>query len=98
VADRQLTTQVGAKAPPALLHSLCVRSHGQPEKQEAPCLRGQDEYEAIRSDEMRFAVLVGHVMPEVERVVSEHDGRYVVVEKREEVRAIAEDRFGPRVG
>jgi hypothetical protein len=47
---------------------------------------------------MRFAVLVGHVMPEVERVVSEHDGRYVVVEKREEVRAIAEDRFGPRVG
>jgi hypothetical protein len=56
------------------------------------------EYEAIRADEMRFAVLVGHVMPEAERVVSEHDGRYIVVEKHESVRAIVEQQYGPRAG
>jgi hypothetical protein len=54
------------------------------------------EYEAIRAEEMRFAVLVGHVMPEAERVVSEHDGRYLVVEKHEDVRSIVEQQYGPR--
>ena len=39
-----------------------------------------DEYKAIRSEPRRFAVLPGHVYPEVERVVRESDG-YVVVEK-----------------
>jgi hypothetical protein len=56
------------------------------------------EYEAIRVDEMRFAVLVGHVFPEAERVVGEHDGRYLVVEKTEEVRAVLERTHGPRAG
>jgi hypothetical protein len=56
------------------------------------------EYEAIRADELRFAVLAGHVFPEVERVVSEHDGRYLVVEKTEGVRAILERTHGPRSG
>jgi hypothetical protein len=37
-------------------------------------------YEAIRAHPNRFAVLPGHVYPDVERVVEEHDG-YVVVEK-----------------
>jgi hypothetical protein len=56
------------------------------------------EYETIRADELRFAVLVGHVFPEIERVVSEHDGRYMVVEKTEGVRAILERTHGPRSG
>jgi hypothetical protein len=38
------------------------------------------EYEALRARSNRFAVLPGHVYPEVERVVEDHDG-YVVVEK-----------------
>jgi hypothetical protein len=54
------------------------------------------EYEDVRSDDMRFAVLVGHELPDAERVMSEHDGRYLVVEKNEDVRGIVEDRFGPR--
>jgi hypothetical protein len=37
-------------------------------------------YEQLRAHPNRFAVLRGHVYPEVERVVEEHDG-YVVVEK-----------------
>ena len=53
------------------------------------------EYEILRSDEMRYAVLVGHVFPDLERVVSEHDG-YLVVEKDEAVRAIVDRRWGPR--
>ena len=40
------------------------------------------EYEAIRADPTRFAVLLGHELPEVEEVVERHS-TYVVVEKRE---------------
>jgi 5-bromo-4-chloroindolyl phosphate hydrolysis protein len=39
-----------------------------------------DEYEAIRKEPNRFAVLAGHVYPDVE-VVTEETERYVVVEK-----------------
>lgn len=38
------------------------------------------EYEAIRSSPVRFPVLPGHVVPDVERVVEER-GSYAVVEK-----------------
>jgi hypothetical protein len=47
---------------------------------------------------MRFAVLVGHEFPDVEHVVEGHDGRYLVVEKNEEVRAMLADRYGARAG
>jgi hypothetical protein len=40
------------------------------------------EYEHVRSDPATFAVRPGHVFPEVEYVVEEHDG-YVVLRKRE---------------
>lgn len=38
------------------------------------------EYEALRAHPNRFAVLPGHVLPEVEVIVEERE-RYVVVEK-----------------
>jgi hypothetical protein len=38
------------------------------------------EYEAVRADSARFAVVPDHVIREVERVVARH-GSYVVVEK-----------------
>jgi hypothetical protein len=38
------------------------------------------EYERIRSDPTHFAVLRGHEIPEVERVIEEND-RFVIVEK-----------------
>lgn len=38
------------------------------------------EYGSVRQDGTRFAVLPGHVLPDVERVVERHD-RYEVVEK-----------------
>jgi hypothetical protein len=47
------------------------------------------EYEAIRADSTRFAVLAGHVFPEAERVVAEPDG-YQVVEKYEALRGVLE--------
>jgi hypothetical protein len=40
------------------------------------------EYEALRADPRRFAVVAGHVVPDVEEVVARTD-RYVVVAKRE---------------
>ena len=39
-----------------------------------------DEYVAVRGEPRQFAVLPGHVYPDVERVVEERDA-YVVVEK-----------------
>jgi hypothetical protein len=47
------------------------------------------EYEAIRADSTRFAVMEGHVFPEAERVVAEPDG-YQVVEKHEDLRGVLE--------
>jgi hypothetical protein len=41
---------------------------------------GLDEYEALRSESNRFAVLPGHELTDVEEVVERHDG-YLVVRK-----------------
>ena len=39
-----------------------------------------EEYEQVRRDSRRFAIVRGHAFPETERVVADHD-RYTVVEK-----------------
>jgi hypothetical protein len=41
---------------------------------------GKDEYDALRANPRHFAVLPGHVVPDIEHVVRESE-RYVVVEK-----------------
>jgi hypothetical protein len=46
------------------------------------------EYEGVRVDARWFAVLPGHVVEDVERVVEKRD-RFFVVQKNEEERAIA---------
>jgi hypothetical protein len=53
-----------------------------------------DEYEAVRSDPRRFAVLPGHLFPDAERSVRRTD-RFEVVEKIGEAVRIAE-RTDPR--
>jgi hypothetical protein len=40
-----------------------------------------DEYEQLRSNPRRFAVVPGHELPDIEAVVEQHDDRYLVVEK-----------------
>ena len=40
-----------------------------------------EDYAAVRAEPRHFAVLPGHIYPDVERVVREADG-YVVVEKQ----------------
>jgi len=47
------------------------------------------EYETVRADAMHFAVVPGHEVPDVESVVERYDA-YVVIEKDEDVRDIAE--------
>jgi hypothetical protein len=49
-----------------------------------------DEYEAVRALPTRFVILASHLIPEVERVVSDH-GSHVVVEKLRGEDEIAED-------
>ena len=46
------------------------------------------EYEAVRAHPARFAIVPGHEVPSIERVVSEHDG-YAVVEKHADEAGIA---------
>jgi len=48
----------------------------------------------LRADPARFAVLPGHEVADVERVVERRDG-YLVVQKNEDVRPIVE-RMDPR--
>ncbi len=50
-----------------------------------------EEYEAIRADPARFAILPGHQISSVERVVEEHD-RFWVVEKIGSAGEVAEAR------
>lgn len=54
------------------------------------------EYEAIRADRTRFAVVPGHELPEIESVVERHPA-YLVVEKREEEAEEVEREPDPRV-
>ena len=49
------------------------------------------EYEAVRSNAIRFAVVPGHEIPDVERVVEQNE-RFAVVEKLEEGARIATER------
>jgi hypothetical protein len=58
-----------------------------------------EEFEAVRRDSRRFAVVPGHVLPDTERVVETND-RYEVVEKTgESVKATdASDSRSPGEG
>ena len=53
------------------------------------------EYEAVRSHPNKFAVLPGHVDPDVEEVVAEHE-RYVIVSKLGVGAEIAEKTYPRR--
>ena len=54
------------------------------------------EYEAVRADSDRFAVVAGHVFPEAERVLETH-ALYAVVQKHADLRELLE-RIDPRKG
>jgi hypothetical protein len=53
------------------------------------------EYEAVRSDPRRFAILDGHEIVEVEHVVERND-RYLVVEKAGDPEAEVVESTDPR--
>jgi hypothetical protein len=53
------------------------------------------EYEAVRANPRRFALLAGHEMEDVETVVERHE-RYLVVEKNEDVEAEIVEDTDPR--
>ena len=50
-----------------------------------------EEYEAVRAQSDRFLVAPGHVFPDIERVVETH-GHFEIVDKDDEVEAIARAR------
>jgi hypothetical protein len=48
----------------------------------------REEYERVRSNPLWFFVALGHVVPEIERIISENE-RFIVVEKGPGERQIA---------
>lgn len=48
------------------------------------------EYEEVRKDPFRFAIVPGHEIVDVERIVERHD-RYAVVRKLDEAGAVAKE-------
>lgn len=65
-------------ADPTCVQTLSIRRH---------------EYEAVRANPRHFAVLAGHIYPDVETVVTENGG-YVIVEKTREAAHVAEKLAG----
>jgi hypothetical protein len=53
------------------------------------------EYEGVRANPRRFAILAGHEIEDVEKVVERHD-RYLVVEKAGDVEAEVVENTDPR--
>ena len=56
--------------------------------------RSRAEYEAVREDSRRFAIVPGHEITEVEDVVAQH-AHYAVIQKRAETWDVA-GRIDPR--
>lgn len=54
----------------------------------------RDQYEAIRSDPSRFAVVPGHLIPDLETEIESHPG-YAVIEKPRALRPLL-DEVDPR--
>lgn len=50
----------------------------------------QSEYEGIRSESTTFAVFPGHVIPDIETVLTENE-RFTVVQKRGEAGNVADE-------
>jgi hypothetical protein len=55
----------------------------------------REEYEEVRANPRRFAILDGHEIPEVEDIVERHD-RYIVVEKSGDAEAEIVEHTDPR--
>ncbi len=49
------------------------------------------EYEAIRAEPTRFAVVPGHELPEIESVVERYPGYFVVETRQEEAEQVARE-------
>src|SRR4051812_16301273 len=57
-------------------HCECGRDEGCPEK----IMMSLDEYDRVRAQDDRFAVIAGHENPEIERVVMRNE-RFLIVDK-----------------
>ena len=53
------------------------------------------EYEAVRADATHFAIVPGHVLPDIEQVVEQND-RYAVVAKTDPDAALVAEAEDPR--
>jgi len=56
-----------------------------------PIVTSLAEYEAIRSEPTRFAVVPGHELPEIEAVVERHEGYFVVEKHQEDAEEVARE-------
>jgi len=76
--------QGGDPADPAAYYCECSRT-----KCRERLSLTHDEYEAVRADSRRFAIVPGHEYPDIERVVAERRS-HAVVEKAEALAAVVQ--------
>jgi hypothetical protein len=90
--NEALFREVNERVAEVAEHFIEVETHGDPvdfncECGSADCTEQMaltvHEYEAVRAAPTRFAVVQGHEVPDIERVVERHSN-YLVVEKRED--------------
>ena len=84
VADKRAAGWAGDEDQFAF-HCECGKTGGC----EGRVLLTMSEYERVRSERDRFALVPGHENDLIEQVV-EHDDRYVIVDKRDEVEPLVE--------
>jgi hypothetical protein len=89
--NESVETDYSATDYAGLIGFLCECGH--PDCEE-PIQLTRSEYEEVRRNPRRFAVMDGHAIQSTEDVVERHD-RYVVVEKHQDVAGLAE-RSDPR--
>jgi hypothetical protein len=67
-------------------HCECGREGGCP----AMVAMTLEEYDRVRSEDDRFALLPGHENPEIERVVERHE-HFLIVDKKSQVEPLVEN-------
>ena len=77
INERMRSSLAGVIDPDEILEFVCECGDGACRE---PVRLTLDEYDAVREDARRFAVLTGHEIPDAETVVACHE-RYTVVEK-----------------
>jgi hypothetical protein len=102
--NEALFREVNERVAEVAEHFVEVEKHSEPVEFNCECGRAEcteqvtmtlSEYDAVRAAPTRFAVVPGHELPEIERVVDRHSS-YLIVEKHDDDAAKVARETDPR--